>query len=84
MAQKPIAKVIHLYGKIGVAILECLASIEVGQMVHFKGHTTDFQQEIKSMQYEHEAITKAKKGQQVGVKVDQDVREGDEVYPIEE
>ncbi|BCX15926.1 MAG: hypothetical protein KatS3mg098_155 [Candidatus Parcubacteria bacterium] len=84
MNQKPIAKVVHVYGKINVAILECLAPLKVGQRVRFKGHSTDFEQVIDSMQYEHAPISEAKKGQQVGVKVTEKVREGDEVYLVEE
>jgi len=55
-----------------------------GASLHFRGATTDFQQIINSMQYNHKDIDAAKKGQEVGIKVDEKVREGDEVYEVKE
>jgi translation initiation factor IF-2 len=51
--------------------------------VRFQGATTNFEQEITSMQYEHENIESAKKGQEIGVKTNEKVREGDDVYLLE-
>ena len=85
-AKKPvkIADVIHVYGKIRVAILHLLKPLKKGDSVHFKGHTTDFTQAVKSMQIEHETVETAKKGDDIGLKVDKDVRVGDEVFEPEE
>ncbi len=77
---KPIGVVTHYYGGIGVAIVRFSKNVAVGVKARFKGATTDFTETIKSMQYDHEDISEAKKGQEVGVKVDGKVREGDEVY----
>lgn len=78
---KPVGRVTHFYGHIGVAIVKFKEAIAVGDQVRFKGVTTDFEEPIASMQYDHKPIEKAKKGQEVGIKVTQKVREGDEVYP---
>ncbi len=78
--QKPIGKVTHYYGGIGVAIIKFNKEVEVGEDVHFKGSSTDFSQKIESMQYDHKDIKSAKKGQEVGIKTDEKVREGDEVF----
>ena len=80
MEEKPIGKITHYYGKIGVAIVKFNREVKVGERVHFKGPHTDFTQQLSSMQYNHQDIESAKKGQEVGIKVDQKVREGDEVY----
>ena len=77
---KPIGHVTHFYGHLGVAIIKFKEAIAVGTRVKFKGATTDFEESIASMQYDHAPIEKAKKGQEVGIKVTQKVREGDEVY----
>jgi putative protease len=77
---KPIGEVTHFFGNIDVAIVKFSKPVKVGTVVHFKGATTDFSQEIKSMQYEHESIETAKKGQQVGIKVKDKVHEGNEVF----
>ncbi|NCQ02673.1 hypothetical protein GW816_01290 [Candidatus Wolfebacteria bacterium] len=78
--EKPIGKVTHYYGGIGVAIVKFNREVKVGERVHFKGPHTDFTQQLSSMQYNYQDIESAKKGQEVGIKVEQKVREGDEVY----
>lgn len=80
---KPIGVVTHYYGDISVAVIKFKRLFKAGEKVHFKGATTDFKEKIKSMQYEHKPVTAAKKGQQVGAKVGDKVREGDEVYEAE-
>lgn len=78
--EKPIGKITHYYGGIGVAIVKFNREVKVGEEARFKGSSTDFTQKIDSMQYDHKDIEKAKKGQEVGVKVNEKVREGDEVF----
>lgn len=80
MEEKPIGRVTHYFGKINVAIVKFNREVKAGETVHFKGAHTDFNQKIESMQYEHEDIEKAEKGQEVGIKVNQKVHEGDEVF----
>ncbi|MBI5732688.1 hypothetical protein HY967_01880 [Candidatus Jorgensenbacteria bacterium] len=80
---KPIGEVTHYYSAIGVAIVKFKKAVAVGAEVRFKGATTDFEETIKSMQYDHKDISSAKKGQEVGIKVGDKVREGDEIYDAE-
>ena|SRR3989344_1058617 len=80
--QKPIGKVTHYYGGIEVGILKFNKPVKVGTEIEIKGATTDFSQKIKSMQYDHKEIAVAKKGQEVGIKMDDKVREGDEVFEL--
>jgi len=77
-----VGKVTHYFGKIEVAIIEVSKEIKVGDKIHIKGNTTDFEQEVNSMQIEHQNIEKAKKGDVIGLKVKERVREGDEVYKV--
>lgn len=77
---KPIGKVTHYYGGIEVAIVKFNKLIKAGTEIKFKGATTDFSQKVKSMQYDHKDITSAKKGQEVGIKVEEKVREDDEIF----
>ncbi len=77
-----VGKVTHYFGKIEVAIIELSKGIKVGDKIHIKGNTTDFEQEVNSMQIEHQNIEKAKKGDVIGLKVKEKVREGDEVYKV--
>ena len=80
---KPIGAVTHYYGHLGVAIVKFNKKVEVGAKVRFKGATTDFEEAIQSMQYDHKPIEAAAKSQEVGIKVVGKVREGDEVYAAE-
>jgi putative protease len=82
MPNKKIGTVTHFYTDISVGIIELEENLKVGDTVKFEGSTTDFEQEIKSMQYDHKDIEEAKKGREVGVKVEDKVREGDEVYLV--
>ncbi len=78
--EKLVGVVTHFYTNIKVAVIKFKAPFKAGTQVHFCGATTDFNQKIASIQYDHKAIKVAKKGQGVGVKVAKRVREGDEVY----
>lgn len=80
MEEKPIGEVAHYYGHLGVAIVKFKETVKVGETLRFKGAHTDFTQTVESMQYDHKNIDAAKKGQDVGIKVSEKVREGDEVY----
>ena len=81
--EKLVGKVSHFYGKAGVAILDLSAPLEVGQTIHFKGAKDDFTQTASQLQYEHQDIQAGKKGQQIGVKVEQKVHENDQVFVVE-
>mgnify|MGYP001591397321 CR=1 FL=1 len=80
MSEKLIGKITHYYNSIGVAIIELTDSLKVGDTIQIKGKNTDFEQTVDSMQIEHEPIESAKKGDVIGIKTSQKVKEGDEVF----
>ena len=84
MEEKPeeIGKIAHFFSKINVAVVELTAPINVGDKIRVMGPTTDFEQTVDSMQIEHENVKTAKKGQSVGLKVKDRVRENDTVYKV--
>lgn len=83
MADFKVGKVTHFYDKIGVAVVELDASLAKGEKIKFvRGGEDLFEQDVKSMQIEHDKIDSAKKGDVVGLKVDDTVKEGAEVYKI--
>ncbi|MBM3205515.1 hypothetical protein FJZ41_01525 [Candidatus Shapirobacteria bacterium] len=82
MADTKVGEIIHFYDKIGVAVVKVLSPIKVGDRLKISGHDKEFEQEVTSMQVEHKSINEAKKGDDVGMKVDQPVKDGDEVYKI--
>ncbi len=79
----PVGKITHYYGKLGVAAVELSDSLKTGDLIHIKGHTTDFEQKVEAMQIEHEQVTEAVNGQVVGLKVKDYVRDHDTVYRID-
>ena len=83
MAELQIGVVTHYYNKIGVAIIKMSAPLKIGEKIKISGHDQEFTQVVDSMQIEHQKIEKAKKGDEIGVKVDQPVKEKDLVYKVE-
>jgi translation elongation factor EF-Tu-like GTPase len=82
MAEKLVGKVSHWFGNIGVAGIELTHGLSVGDQIHVLGHTTDFEQEVTSMQMLHQDISEAAAGDHVGVKVRFRARPGDRVYKV--
>lgn len=82
MAEKLIGKVTHWFGNIQVVGIELTGKLAVGDRVHIQGHTTDFEQEVTSMQVMHQDVTKVGPGKNVGVKVVSRARVGDRVYKV--
>jgi len=83
MEKEKIGFVSHYFSKISVAAVEITGgTVSVGDNLHFIGHTTDFESTVHSMQIEHKSVTEAKKGDSVGVKVPEKVRERDKVHKI--
>lgn len=82
MAGTRIGKVTHFFDRISVAVLELSDKIRVGDHVHFLGHSTDFDQEVASLQIEHQPVEEAGPGQDVAIKVKQRVRPNDAVFKL--
>ncbi len=79
--EEKIGKVTHFYSKLGVAAIEIdHGKLQKGDKIHIVGHTTDTEQMVQSMELEHQAIDEAEEGQNIGVHVDEHVREHDDVY----
>ena len=71
------------FGLVGVAAIEITGGeLAVGDTIHIKGHTTDCTTRVESMQLEHEKITRASKGQAVGISLREKVRVHDKVYKV--
>jgi putative protease len=83
IAERPVGIVTHYYNHLNVAVVKLdQGPLQVGDMIHIKGHTTDFQQRVESMQIEHESIQRGEIGQEFGMMVSDHVREHDIVYKL--
>lgn len=77
---KPIGKVGSYFSHIGVAAIDLTDGLKVGDEIRIKGNTTDLTQKVNSMQINHKDVKVAKKGDSVGIKVEDKVRPNDLVY----
>jgi len=80
MDELEIGAITHYFSKIGVAVVKIEKALKVGDTIRIKGMHDDFTQKIESMQVEHKNVTEAKPGDEVGMKVAQEVHEHDKVY----
>lgn len=83
MQEEKIGVVKQYFAKPEVAAIELTdGSLTIGDKIHIKGHTTDFEESISSMQIEHNPVEEVKAGDLVGIKVSQRVRPNDQVYKV--
>jgi putative protease len=82
MSGTQIGQVNHYFDHINVAALTLTEPLRVGDIVHFLGHSTDFKQEVTSLQIEHQSVDEAKPGDDVGMKVIQKVHAHDKVFKL--
>ena len=77
-----VGKVTHYYTKLGVGVVRLSDTLKAGDKIRIKGDTTDFKQNVESMQIEKDKIEEGKKGQSIGLKVKEHVRANDVVYKL--
>ncbi len=83
MERQKIGEVFHYFSKLGVAAIRLLDSgLAVGDTIQVQGPSTNVTQTVDSMQIEQKAVKRAEKGQSVGIKVKDKVREKDLVFRI--
>ncbi len=82
MAKKPLGKVTHFYDKISVAVVALNAGLKVGDKIKIGKQEPYAQLTVKSMQIDRDKIEKAKKSQEIGLKVRKKARVGDLVFKI--
>ena len=85
MAEEPVGVVINFFTRLMVAAIEVTrGSIRKGDVLRYKGHTTDFTDTVNSMEVEKQPIEEAREGDVIGLKVKERVRENDKVYRVVE
>ena len=83
MSEEKVGKVIKFFVRPSVAAVEVTGGVlSVGDSVRIKGHSTDFEQEIDSMEIDNQPVEKAEKGQMVGIKVKDRVRPSDQIFKV--
>ena len=82
MAEEVIGKVSDFFARPVVAGIQLTAALKLGDKIHIKGHTTDIEMIVDSMQINNVDVNQAKSGDAVGVKVTERVRREDIVYKV--
>lgn len=76
MAEKELGKVSHWYDKIGVAVLKLEGPLKVGDRVKVKKGDSEFEEQVASLQIDHQNVESAKAGDEVAIKLSQKVKPG--------
>jgi putative protease len=85
MTEEQVGVVVKFFSKPSVAAVEVSGrGMKQGDLLHYKGHTTDFNERVTSLEVDNKAVEEAKAGDLVGIKVKDRVRENDRVYRVEE
>jgi len=78
-----IGAVTHYYSHLSVATLRLKSgTLRVGDVIHIRGHTTDFSQRVESLEVHHAPATEVGPNDDFGLKVVGHVREHDIVYKV--
>ena len=83
MPETEVGKVTHYFASISVAVVKLSGTLKQGDAIRIKGATSDFTQNVGEMQIDHKPVAEAKKGQTIGLKVDEHAREHDSVFKVE-
>lgn len=80
--EEEIGQVTDFFARPVVAGIELTTPLKVGEKIHIKGHTTDLELVVDSMQINNVNVNEAKAGDLIGIKVTDRVRRGDTVYKV--
>ena len=82
MPEEVIGQVIDFFAHPVVAGIELTGTLKVGDTIRIRGHTTDLEFVVSSMQIDNVNVETAKSGDSIGIKVSERVRRGDTVYKV--
>ncbi len=75
-------RVRNYYSRIHVASIDVIESLKSGDRIHIKGHVTDFDQEVCSIEIRNCQVNEAENGVTAGIKVNEYVRKNDFIYKV--
>ncbi len=85
MPEEQVGVIVKFFVKPSVAAIEVTNGVvKTGDLLKYKGHTTDFTEEVTSMEVDNKPVEEAKVGDLIGIKVKERVRESDKVYKVTE
>lgn len=83
MPEELVGTVVHYFKGPSVAVVRLSAGpIALGDQVRFHGHTTEFTEQISSMEVNHQKVSQAKAGDEVAIQVADRTRQHDQVFKV--
>ncbi len=82
MQEELIGIVTDFYAHPVVAGIQLTATLRVGDKIRIKGHSTDIEMAVDSMQINRGDVSEARSGDSIGIKVPDRVRKGDHVFKV--
>ena len=82
MPEEMVGTIMDFFARPVVAGIDMTGTLKSGDKIHIKGHTTDLELVVESMQIDNVNVEEAKPGDSVGIKVPDRVRRGDAVYRV--
>jgi hypothetical protein len=80
VSEQEVGVITHFWSKLGVAGVHLEAPVAVGDHIHVKGHSDDFEQVLDSIEIDHSKVGHADPGADVGIRVTAHAHEHDRVY----
>ena len=84
MIEEKVGNVTDYFARPVVAAVDLTGNLKVGDRIRIKGHSTDMDLVVSSMQINNVSVPLAKAGDSIGIKVNDRVRKGDDVYKVVE
>ncbi|HYT99719.1 MAG TPA: hypothetical protein VEK85_05050 [Gemmatimonadales bacterium] len=83
MPEQLIGTVVHFFKGPSVAVVRLTdGELAVGDRVRFHGHTTEFTEQVNSMEVDHKKVERAKVGEEVAIQVTDRARQHDQVFKV--
>lgn len=85
MTERRIGTIDHYYPKVHAAVLHVESgSLKVGDHIHIRGRYYDIEDDVRRMEIDHKPVQEARKGQEVGLQLEEPVRGKAEVFLVAE
>ena len=82
MADKQIGEVTNYFAQVKAAAIKLTAALKVGDRIKISGGEKNFEMNVDSMQIDRKPVDSAKKGQEIGLLVPEDIHKGYKVYKL--
>jgi ribosomal 50S subunit-recycling heat shock protein len=82
MAEKQIGEVSNYFKQVKAAAVKLKASLKLGDKIRIKGGEKDIEMTVESMQVNRKDVKEAKKGDEIGILVPEDVHKGYKIFKI--